>query len=134
MLSKGSNQVPKTPEPQRRTRSQRRAELAPQPVDACENETSLNVLDATMDATEINFEFVPCSDDQQMEAINEIDNNALDRNPLNEISQIELNPPSAEILTVKIISNDSLHSTAIREIGKFDIIIFIVYICLMDEF
>lgn len=79
-----------------------------------------------LDAPEINIEFVMCSDIHHMEAISDCDNNALAQDPFAEMSEIELHPSSAEILSVQIISNDSIHSIGIQKNGKFDVNIIIV--------
>lgn len=80
------------------------------------------------DAPEMDIEFVFCSD-IQIVAINDIDDSdALAQDPLEEITQIELNPSSAEMSSFQIVSNDSIQSTDIQKNGKFDMICFILCI------
>lgn len=53
-----------------------------------------------------------------MVAINDFDSDALAQDPLDEISQIEINPSSAETSNLQIVLNNSIRSNDIQKNGK----------------
>lgn len=81
------------------------------------------------DAPEVNIEFLMC-DDIEMEANNTIDNNALVRDPLADISEIRLHPSSIDTLSSQIVSNDPTLLNYIQKNGNFNVTIYLTIVCI----